>query len=217
MTLTIAEEVVLLAYREDTGKPIIGSVELDCALAGALLAELAVRRRVDLDGTKVVPVDPTPVGEEELDAALARIAEERRPRKADWWVGKLRADRLRKRLLTRLAARGVLSEQAGRFLGIFPTTRYPELDPSHERGVRERVENVLAGAEPDERTAVLIAVVHAAKLDRKAFPGAPKGRVKEIAEGQWTAEAVRKTIKSIQAAVVAATAAATAATTASGS
>ncbi|WP_182897850.1 GPP34 family phosphoprotein [Microbispora sp. H10830] len=214
MTLTIAEEVLLLAYREDTGKPIIGSVELDCALAGALLADLAVRRRVDLDGAKVVPVDPAPVGDEELDAALTRIAEERGPRKADWWVGKLRAGRLRKRLLTRLAARGVLSEQEGKILGIFPTTRYPELDPSHEQGVRERVQNVLAGAEPDERTAVLIAVMHAAKLDRKAFPDAQKGRVKEIAEGQWTAEAVRKTIASIHAAVAAATTAATVAATA---
>ncbi|MEU6412614.1 GPP34 family phosphoprotein [Microbispora sp. NPDC046933] len=215
MTLTIAEEVLLLAYREDTGKPVIGPVELDCALAGALLAELAVRGRVDLDGAKVVPVDRTPVGEEELDATLTRIAEEERgPRKADWWVGRLRAGGLRKRLLTRLAARGVLSEQAGKILGIFPTTRYPELDPSHEQGVRERVQNVLAGAEPDERTAVLIAVMHAARLDRKAFPDAPKGRIKEIAEGQWTAEAVRRTISSIHAAVAAATTAATVAATA---
>ncbi|GGO13217.1 hypothetical protein GCM10010116_26630 [Microbispora rosea subsp. aerata] len=208
MTLTIAEEVLLLGYREDTGKPIIGSVELDCALAGALLAELAVRGRVDLDGAKVVPVDRTPMGDEELDTTLTRIAEEPRPRKAEWWVGKLRAGKLRKRLLTRLAARGVLSEQEGKILGIFPTTRYPELDPSPEQGVRERVRNVLAGAEPDEHTAVLIAVLHAAKLDRKAFPDAPKSRIKEIAEGHRTAEAVRKTIASVHAAVATAAAAA---------
>ncbi|WP_432928103.1 GOLPH3/VPS74 family protein [Microbispora sp. CA-135349] len=214
MTLTIAEEVLLLAYREDTGKPVIGSVELDCALGGALLAELAVRGRVDLDGAKVVPVDHTRLGEEELDATLTRIAEEPRPHKADWWVGKLRAGRLRKRLLTRLAARGVLNEQQSKILGIFPTTRYPELDPSPEKGVRERVQSVLAGAEPDERTAVLIAVMHAAKLDRKAFPDAPKGRIKEIAQGQWTGEAVRKTIASVHAAVAAATTAATVAATA---
>ncbi|MBX6381958.1 MAG: GPP34 family phosphoprotein [Microbispora sp.] len=212
MTLTIAEEVLLLAYREDTGTPIIGSVELDCALAGALLADLAVRGRVNLDGTKVVPVDRTPMGDEELDTTLTRISEEPRPRKADWWVGKLRAGKLRKRLLTRLAARGVLSEQEGKILGIFPTTRYPELDPSPERGVRERVGSVLAGAEPDERTAALIAVMHAAKLDRKAFPDAPKGRVREIAQGRWTGEAVRKTIASVHAAVAAAAAAAAVAT-----
>lgn len=209
MTLTIADEVLLLAYREDTGKPIVGSVELDCALAGAVLAELAVRRRIDLADKKVVLTDPTPVGEEELDATLARVAGEVKPRKADWWVGKLRTGKLRKRLLTRLAARGVLSEQEGKVLGIFPTTRYPELDPSYERDVRQRVESVLAGAQPDERVAVLVAVIHAAKLDRKAFPHAPKGRVKEIAEGDWAGEAVRKTIASVHAAVAAGVTAAT--------
>ncbi|WP_249346097.1 GPP34 family phosphoprotein [Microbispora sp. H11081] len=204
----IAEEVLLLAYREDTGKPVIGSVELDCAVAGALLAELAVRGRVGFDGKKLRVEDDARLGDEILDGALQRVAEETRPRDASWWVGKLRAGGLRKRLLTRLAARGVLSEQADRILGVFPTTRYPELDPRHERDVRERVHNVLAGAEPDERTAVLFAVMHAAKLDRKAFPEAPKDRVKEIAQGQWTGEAVRKTIASVHAAVLAATSAA---------
>jgi hypothetical protein len=216
VTLTIAEEVLLLAYREDTGKPIIGSMELDCALAGALLAELAVRGRVGFDGKKLRVENGSPLGDEELDATLSRIIGEAGRHDASWWVGKLRMGRLRKRLLTRLAARGVLSEQEGKILGIFPTTRYPELDPRHEQGVRERVRNVLTGAEPDERTAVLFAVMHAAKLDRKAFPGAPKDRVKEIAQGQWTGEAVRKTIASVHAAVVAATTAATVAATAGG-
>ncbi|WP_182905061.1 GPP34 family phosphoprotein [Microbispora sp. H13382] len=216
MTLTIAEEVLLLAYREDTGKPMIGSLELDCALAGALLAELAIRGRVGFDGKKLRVEDGAPLGDEELDATLSRIIGEARRRDASWWVGKLRMGRLRKRLLTRLAARGVLSEQEGKILGIFPTTRYPELDPRHEQGVRERVQNVLTGAEPDERTAVLFAVMHAAKLDRKAFPGAPKDRIKEIAQGQWTGEAVRKTIASVHAAVVAATTAAAVAASAGG-
>ncbi|WP_169983997.1 GPP34 family phosphoprotein [Microbispora sp. H10836] len=216
MTLTIAEEVLLLAYREDTGKPMIGSLELDCALAGALLAELAIRGRVGFDGKKLRVEDGAPLGDEELDATLSRIIGEARRRDASWWVGKLRMGRLRKRLLTRLAARGVLSEQEGKILGIFPTTRYPELDPRHEQGVRERVQNVLTGAEPDERTAVLFAVMHAAKLDRKAFPDAPKDRIKEIAQGQWTGEAVRKTIASVHAAVVAATTAAAVAASAGG-
>ncbi|WP_327048876.1 GPP34 family phosphoprotein [Microbispora sp. NBC_01189] len=213
MTLTIAEEVLLLAYREDTGKPVIGSVELDAALAGAVVAELAVSRRVDFDDKKLVVTDDAPLGDEELDQALARISGESRRHKADWWVGRLRMGGLRKRLLTRLAVRGVLSEQTGKILGIFPTTRYPELDPSHERAVRDRVRNVLAGAQPDERTAALIAVVHAAKLDREAFPDAPKGRVKEIAQGEWAGEAVQKTIASVHAAVIAATTAATTAAT----
>ncbi|MCC5580391.1 GPP34 family phosphoprotein [Microtetraspora sp. AC03309] len=215
MTTTIAEEVLLLAYREDTGKPQIGSVELDAAVAGAVLAELAVNGRIDLDGTKVVAKDATPLGDDELDAALARIAGDTRERKPEWWVGKLDSRKLRGRLLARLAEHGVLSEERTRILGIFPSTRYPEHDPAPELEIRQRVERVLGGEDPDERTAVLIAVLHASKLDRKAFPDAPGKRIKEIAEGEWAGAAVKKTIASIHAAVLAGTIAATVAASAS--
>ncbi|MBB2908798.1 hypothetical protein FHS43_000044 [Streptosporangium becharense] len=199
---TITEEVLLLAYDEQEGKQLIGSTELDAALGGALLAELAVEGRIDLADRKVTVRDTTPLGDEELDAALERIAAESKPRKPEWWVQRFNSGKLRKRLLARLAERGVLREEQRRILGIFPSTRYPESDPEIERGIRERVRGVLAGADPDERTAVLIAVLHAAKIDRKAFPDARKERIKEITEGDWAGEAVSKTIAAVNAAVM---------------
>jgi hypothetical protein len=213
MNVTIAEEVLLLAYQPDTGRSQIGSAELDAAVAGAVLAELALSGRIDLDGTKVVAADTSPLGDEELDTALARIAGEKKERKPEWWVGKLNSGKLRQRLLSRLAERGVLSERQTKILGIFPSTRYPENDPGVEQEIRARVESVLAGAEPDERVAMLIAVLHACKLDRKAFPDAGKDRFKEIAEGEWAGVAVRKAIAAVYAAVNATTIAAVAAAT----
>ncbi|MDR8407903.1 GPP34 family phosphoprotein [Nonomuraea sp. 3-1Str] len=214
MTVTIAEELLLLAYSEDEGKQLVGSAQLDPALSGALLAELAVNGRIELSDKTVTVKDPTPLGDEELDAALARIAAEGKERKPVWWVQRLMAGKPRPRLLTRLAETGVLTEQRGKVLGIFPTTRWPEADGSVEANVRERVASALGGADPDPRTAVLIALLHAAKIDRKAFPGASKERVKEIAEGAWTADAVAKTIAAINAAMMAAvTSAAIAAST----
>ncbi|MFI6324683.1 GPP34 family phosphoprotein [Nonomuraea sp. NPDC050556] len=216
MNVTIAEEVLLLAHSEDEGKQLIGSNELDAALGGAILAELALAGRIEFSAKKVRLTDAAPVGEQELDATLARIAEDGKERKPEWWVGKLHSSKLRKRLLTHLADTGVLSEQRGKVLGIFPTTRWPEADGRVEGEVRERVASALGGADPSERTAVLIAVLHAAKLDRKAFPEASKERIKEITEGGWAGEAVAKTIASINAAIaVASTAAVIAATTAS--
>lgn len=215
MTVTIAEELLLLALDEEEGKQLIGGVQLHPALGGAILAELAAAGRVELADDKVTVTDPTPLGDAELDAALARMAEDGKARKPAWWVQRLQSDKLRRRLLTRLAEAGVLAEERGRILGVFPTTRWPEADPQVEADVRERVTAVLAGADPDERTATLIAIMHAAKLDRKAFPGADRERVKEIAEGEWAGQAVAKTIAAITAAiaVTASTAAAVAATT----
>ncbi|TMR12584.1 GPP34 family phosphoprotein [Nonomuraea turkmeniaca] len=214
MTVTIAEELLLLAYNE-AGKPLINSMQLDPALAGAILAELAVADRVELSGKKVTLKDPAPLGDDELDATLTRIAAERKDRKPEWWVQRLKSAKLRKRLLTKLAAAGVLTEERSKVLSIFPITRWPEAQPGVEANVRERVSAVLAGADPDARSAVLIAIMHAAKLDRKAFPGASKARVKEIAEGAWAGDAVAKTIAAINAAAIAAISAATAATVAS--
>ncbi len=216
--MTIAEEFLLLAHSEDEGKPLIGTTELHAALAGALLAELAVRERVTIEGKTVSVVSPAPLGDDELDAVLTRIAEDRKERKPDWWVGRVSSSKLRQRLLTRLADRGVLSEKRGKVLGIFPTTKWPEADGRVEAEVRERVSAALTGAAPDARTAVLIALLYASKLDRKAFPGVDRNRFKEIAEGDWAGAAVAKAIAAVNAAIMAAvTTAATSAATTAGS
>lgn len=214
MTLTIAEELLLLGYHDETGRPQAGSVELDAAVAGALLAELAVAGRIDLRDDMVMVTDRSPVGDEELDAVLARVHGEPKPRKAQWWVERLRSGELRKRLLRRLAERGVLSEETTKLFGLIPLRRYPERDPSAEQEIRRRIENVLTGADPDPRTAVLISLLHAARLDRKAFPKTHRRRIKEIAEGEWAGAAVYRAIVAVQAAVTAAVAAAIAATSA---
>ncbi|GAA2298967.1 hypothetical protein GCM10010149_54720 [Nonomuraea roseoviolacea subsp. roseoviolacea] len=204
MTVTIAEELLLLAYSEDEGKQLVSSTQLDPALCGAILAELAVNDRIELSDKTVTVKDRAPLGDDELDGVLDRIAAEGRERKPVWWVQKLMSGKPRRRLLTRLVERGVLAEQRGKVLGIFTTTRWPEADGSVEANVRERVASALAGADPDPRTAVLIALLHAAKIDRKVFPGASKERVKQIAEGAWAADAVAKTIAAINAAMMAA-------------
>ncbi|MDF5752988.1 GPP34 family phosphoprotein [Spongiactinospora sp. TRM90649] len=217
MFVTIAEELLLLAYREADGKPLVSSTELDAGVGGALLAELALSGRLDLGDKKITAADPAPTGDPELDDALALIAARDRPQKPEWWINRLRPHDRRKRLLGRLAERGALTEEKIKILGLFPATRYPERDPGMETEIRDRLWSTLTGADPDERTAVLIAILRACKLDRKVFPEADKKRVKEIAEGDWAGTAVARTIASINAAVAAGVAAAAAATAASAS
>ncbi|WP_066360058.1 GOLPH3/VPS74 family protein [Herbidospora mongoliensis] len=202
MTSIIAEDVLLLGYHEKTGQPTIGSTELNAGLAGAILAELAIRGRISLADKKVVVTDSTPLGEPELDGALERIAAEAKIRKPEWWVDKLEGAKLRQRLLVRLVEGGVLSEEKGKILGLFKTVKYPELDGSVERAVRARVESVLSGAEPDARTAVVVGIMHATKALKKQFPGTDEARVKEITEGDWAGEGVKQAIAAVEAAVL---------------
>ena len=73
---------------------------------------------------------------------------------------------------------------------------------------------------PDERTAALIALLHALKCEHKVVDARPyqlsrrqlRARAAEIAQGNWASEAVRKAIEEMNAAVLVATTAATIAT-----
>jgi hypothetical protein len=57
----IAEEYLLLALDDKSGKPRIGSDRLEPALGGALLAELALRERIGVS-LRMRPVGPRGAG-----------------------------------------------------------------------------------------------------------------------------------------------------------
>ncbi|GAA4634629.1 hypothetical protein GCM10023196_076880 [Actinoallomurus vinaceus] len=212
MRLALVDELLLLARREQDGRSLVGATEQDCGVAGALLAELALAERVRLVDGRIAVVDPSPLGDPDLDALLERIAADGRPRKAERWVGRLRRDAIRKRRLARLAATGVLEARERKVLGLFPYTDYLVRDPSYGRELRARLGAVLNGAPADDRSTALLAIVHACRLDRKAFPEVNgrvlRRRIKEITEDEWAGRAVAKVIASIQAGVQAATTAA---------
>jgi Golgi phosphoprotein 3 GPP34 len=216
---TLAEELLLIAYNDTTGRSESGSTELDCGLAGALLVELTLARRIDIVDGKVVVMDPAPTGDALVDGALTRIAGEQRARKPDWWVGKLKTG-VRDELLARLTKRGVLQMQRRKVWKLFPVRRYPTLDAGIESAARSRLQSVVGhGTQPDARTAALASLLDACGLARRTFPDLDrkqlKLRMKELGEGQWTSDAVRKAIQSIQAGVAAASVATSAAVIAS--
>ena len=218
---TLADELFLLAHRPDTGKGVADDTSLTAGVAGALVAELAVAERIELDDKRVTALDPAPVGDPELDGLLARIAAEPRPHKPDWWVSKLNKRDLLARVAARLAAQGVVRAEEYRVLGLFRTHRYPELDPRMRQEVTGRLRAAFGGDPPSARTAALVALLNACGLDSKIFPDIDrrmlKRRAKEISEAEWAGEATRKVIQGIHAATAAGIAAATAATAAGSS
>jgi hypothetical protein len=221
---SLPEEFLLIAYADD-GTPLTDGTHLDNGLGGAVLLELALAGRVDIADKKVIVADRAPTGDPLLDAALTRIADELKPRKPGHWISKLAKD-ARPLVLGKLVADGVLTMQKDRVLGLFPRTKFPSaygVEPPVETEARQRMRAAVErSGEVDARTAALCALVAATDLDRKVFadldPKRVKARLKEISEGAWAAQAVRKTIEEIQAAVmVAIVASSTAATAGAGS
>ena len=226
--MLIAEDLLLLLYNDESGKPITGNPGLDYSLAGAVLIELTLLGRVDIavagedvkEGRLKV-LDTSSTGDAILDERLAMLAE-KAGQKPKNLMGKL-SKKLRDQVLARLAERGVLEADKGRVLGLFPVTRWPAKDAQHEREIRASLENVLKlGTQPDERTGALIALLSALDVvpkvvtdavDRKAL----KRRAKEIAESDWAAAAVRRAVQDMQAAITASIVVASSSAAASGS
>ncbi|MFD4244372.1 GPP34 family phosphoprotein [Streptomyces sp. NPDC058525] len=212
MTVTLAEEIMLLSLDDESGatrqRQAVG-----WAVAGGILLELVLAERVTVKGKYLELSDDTPTGEELIDGRLGLMGtwlRGRSKRRVTDWLTKDQAKAVGA-AVERLRERGVVSVEESKVFGVFPRRRYPEADGTVERALRERLGAVvLEGAEPDERTAGLVALLHAAKLHRLAFPDLPRGQVSarmaEIAAGKWAAESVRAAIRDMQAAMVAATA-----------
>jgi hypothetical protein len=226
--MLIAEDLLLLLYDDESGKPITRAPVLDYALAGAVLIELTMLGKLDVAGEgeevkrgRLKVLDVSPTGDAILDERLSYVAGKAGKRPEDQ-VGRL-SKKLREQLLARLAERGVLTAEEGKVLGIFPTTRWPAKDAWHEAEVRSALESVLrVGASPDQRTGALIALLSALNVVPKVVTDAVdksalKKRAKQIAESDWAADAVKKAVTEMQAAVTMAIVASAVATSAAGS
>ncbi len=222
--MLIAEELLLLATDDATGKSSVSTMQLDPALAGAVLMELVVAGRVGLDGegrkAQVVVINEAPMGDPTLDPALQSLVEKApiRPVSA---IGKL-GKGLRDRLYNGLQDRGIVRRESGKVLGIFPTTRWPADDSRHEDELRRNISDVLViGQEPTARVAAIIAVLTAADMLRtvvdKPDLALAKERGKQIGDGNWATDSVRKAIQEMQAAMTVAVMVSTTAAVTAGS
>jgi len=215
--MLIAEDLLLLLLDDTSGRFLIDGTALDLGLAGAMLLELAERERLTVAGEReevkagrLKVVSSAPTGDAALDEALRRCADTtgKKPEAVLSAVGK----GLRVQLLERLAAAGILRAEQGKMLGVFPTTRWPAVDMTHELAQRELLRSVLCqGISPDPRTAALAALLSAVDAPHKVLAAAGdqvdkkavRRRAKEIRERAWAADAVGKAIDAVQAAVMA--------------
>ncbi|RKN43482.1 GOLPH3/VPS74 family protein [Micromonospora endolithica] len=160
----LAEELLLLAYDDETGKATMPRISLDLGMAAAVLIELALAGRIAYAEGNLAAVDPTPTGEPLTDEVLARIVSDT-PHSPSSWVQRLRHG-LRDRILGDLCAQGVVRDVDETELGFIHVHRYPVVDPSVEADTRQRLADALAGAAaPDERTAALATLVAVLRME----------------------------------------------------
>ena len=89
-SLSLTEELILLLLNEETGYfHQVPGWHLNCAVVGAVLAELSLRSRIDTDMESLLLVDQTETGNPALDSILQEIASEPVQRNAQYWIERL--------------------------------------------------------------------------------------------------------------------------------
>ena len=225
MTRPLTVELLLLALGDDSGKPLIDSVKLKAAVAGAAIVDLTV------EGTLRLTEEGDPefkagrlvrTTQTVADGRLTEVADLSHNRKPQDAVSRIcgmsawkdRAGGLKDAVLDDLVAEGVLTHEEGKVLGLFPTNAWPLARPEVEREILDRVRAaVVKGTDPDSHTSALVALLHSVDLLPKLFPDQPKrelrARGKAVADADWGAEAVRKAVQDVQVAITAAIVAST--------
>jgi Golgi phosphoprotein 3 GPP34 len=162
-SIALAEELLLLAYDDQTGKATGSRIGLDLGMAAAVLVDLALAGRISYVNGYLTVVDPSPVGDPIADAVLAKAAADE-PHTPAQWLQRLR-HRLRIRVLEDLVARGVVRDVDETQMGVIHLHVYPVADPGYEAEIRRRLADALTtDAIPDERTAALATLLTATRM-----------------------------------------------------
>ena len=204
--LRFAEEITLLMLDDDDGEFVrMPGWSTQCAFAGAVLMDLALENRIDTDLRRLVLIDPTPLGDDMLDPALALVAQSTETLDARYWIDQLaeHADAIRDAALARLVERGILRREEDRFLWVFQSRRYPIVDGKAEREVKLRIMEVLFGDEiPDPRDIVLICLADACGLLRELLSAREleraSERIEQVRKLDLIGQAVSKAVWDIQ-------------------
>ncbi len=212
-TLFLHHEVMLLALHQTHGTVLRG-IKYQYAIAGAVLAELLLNKRITLNpsGKKqiVEPLSEEPLGEPLIDRCLETISRGKTRASLRKWISRLATARnLNDRVAQQLAKRNVIRAARGRVLLVFKRSIYPQVDPGPRSELVERLRTaVLTDAiHIDPRTVIFLSIAGSTGLLKVVFDSnelnARKSRIEQIIEGEIIGQATREAIETMRTEVVA--------------
>ena len=176
-SLSIPQEFALMLFNEHTGY--FHQVEgwtLNCAVSGAILAELSLRSRIDTDEKLLFVIDSTKVGDPMLDRCLSEIAAHEEQQATRYWVERLafHAEDVIDATLKSLVKLGALRHHDGEFYTINRS-----FGPAKENGavarestghIKSRIEKVIfTDIIPDPEDSFIVGLLSACDVLRFIF------------------------------------------------
>ncbi len=210
---TMPQELLLLCYSPETGRPLVDGTRMACGIAGAMVTDLALNGRVVVADDRITTSPgAAATGDPYLDEFLGRIATQKRPRTVKWWVRKTQSGELRAEALHSAVIAGLLRHEERRVLAIFPMNDYFPSDPQQRADLWQRMAAALTwqGHPGDHRAVALLALCDAVGAGSNLFPDLP-GRerrklMKRVTQNDQIGRAVASVIQSVKQATAGAAA-----------
>jgi golgi phosphoprotein 3 len=200
--LTIPEEIYLLTLDEEGEQLSFVDRRWDVVLAGAILMDLALHRRIDTDLDNVIPDNPEPTNDYILDVVLNDINYSRDKHEISYWLKEIRnkADIIKDALITSLIRKGVLKIENQQLLWFFHSRKYPIIDNTEITEVRQRVRQIIFSDEiPDFRDIIIISLVYNGEMFDLIFTKDEqekyKERIERLAKMDLVGQAISKSLK----------------------
>ena len=176
--LSLPEELLLMLLNEESGYfHQVPGWALNCAVVGAVLAELSLLHRIDTDMASLIPLDRTATGDPALDPILEEIHDEPAQRNAQYWIERLapRAESIIDLALARLVDLQILEHHDGDFWTLARTAWQMEASGSDRRStaaefVRTRIRRVIFSDRiPEARDAIIVGLINTCDVFRFMF------------------------------------------------
>ena len=173
--LNLTQELILMLLNAETGYfHQVPGWNLNCAVVGAVLAELSLISRIDTDMESLFLVDQTETGDPALDPILKEIAGEPVCRNAQYWIERLapRAESIIDSTLDRLVDLKVLAHHTGDFWTLVPPRRQKEQFSKFTEGteaefVKTRISKAIFNNEiPVPRDIIIICLINTCDVFR---------------------------------------------------
>ena len=176
--LSLPEELILMLLNEETGYfHQVPGWDLNCAITGAVLAELALNSRIDTDEESLFLVDSKETGDPALDPILKEIAAEPARRNTQYWIERLarHAESVIDLTLDRLVDLDILDHHDGEFWTLTRAASQVDLfsispESNRVRFVKTRISRTIFDNQiPDPRDVIIICLINTCDVFRFMF------------------------------------------------
>lgn len=204
MNLNLIDQLILLALDDEKGNFIADSFSFGYSLAGAVILELSLQEKIEVENKKIKVISKDKCGDLLLDHFLDKMISSKKQKSVQSWVESLGNEYsfIKNTTVENLINEGILTKKEEKILWIFSVDKFPAQNAKPENLLRKRLNDILLNnREVELREIMLISLVDMCELNNEVYGKERaknyKKKIKEIVKQAQLSSSVGEAIKEI--------------------